>query len=79
MKTGKVPVDIVKEGTVKIMASEEEEEEATGGKQGEEGGKEVGGEGRARGKPRWQRCRMVLSRAAGGCMLEFYVPPRASK
>ncbi|XP_065054598.1 SH2B adapter protein 2-like [Rhopilema esculentum] len=27
----------------------------------------------------WQKCRLVLARAPGGYMLEFYIPPKASK
>ncbi|XP_057294923.1 SH2B adapter protein 1-like [Hydractinia symbiolongicarpus] len=36
-------------------------------------------EGRGDDGLTWQKCRLVMSKAPGGFMLEFYVPPKASK
>lgn len=36
-------------------------------------------EGRGDDGLAWQKCRIILSKAPGGYMLEFYVPPKASK
>ncbi|XP_071885599.1 LOW QUALITY PROTEIN: SH2B adapter protein 1 [Anas platyrhynchos] len=47
-----------------------------GGGGPKEGGVPGGVEG---GGGRWQRCRLLLRRAAEGDVLEFYVPPKAAK
>lgn len=31
------------------------------------------------GTQKWEKCRLVLVKAVGGYMLEFYMPPRAAK
>ncbi len=66
VKTAKVLVDVVKDGPAKVMVAEDED---GGG----------GGGATEASKPKWEKCRMALVRAAGGCMLEFYVPPKVRK
>ena len=70
-----IPVELIKEGNVNLMTSTDDEDDDGGAGNGAGASAAIG----SGCKPRWTKCKMLLIRAAGGCMLEFYVPPKVSR